>query len=153
MPEQGKLEKPWVRLPLMRALAAGEKTQTALAAEYGATQPSVSDFARRHADEITALREKLDDEWAGLWVATKRNRLAVYQESIERISGALEKFWESYEGEPTESTLTEDGKLTTVQAKLLRQVAEEVGDLRQDVNVTGQMLHHVIEGVDLGDLE
>lgn len=141
-----------MRVQLLRALATGEQTQTALAVEYGVAQPSISLFATRHADEINAIRVKLEDEWAGLWVAQKRARLAVYQENIERIHAALDKFWESYNGTPTSDTLEDDGKLTTVQAKLLRQVAEEVGDLRTDVNLSGKLLHHIVEGVNVDDL-
>lgn len=133
----GHLEKPWRRIPLLRELAAGEKTQTQLAAEYGCQQSAVSTFASRHAEEITALRDKLDSEWAGLWVAQKAARLAVYQNDIEQMD---------------EVGVT-DEKLAALKAKLLRQVAEEVGDLRADLNVTGRVLHHVIEGVTLSDLE
>lgn len=121
----------------MRELAAGEKTQTELAREYGCTQAAVSTFASRHEEEIDALRDKLDDEWAGLWVANKRDRLAVYQSDIELLD---------------ELGLS-DEKMAALKAKLLRQVAEEVGDLRADVNVTGRILHHVLEGVNLSDLE
>lgn len=121
----------------MRELAAGEKTQTQLAKEYGCTPGAVSIFASRHEEEIQALRDKLDDEWAGLWVASKRDRLAVYQNDIEMLD---------------ELGMT-DERMAALKAKLLRQVAEEVGDLRADVNVTGRVLHHILEGVNLNDLE
>jgi hypothetical protein len=125
----GKLEAGWAKTRLIRDLATGEKTQVQLAAEYGVVQSSISEFADRHRDEITGLRARVEDEWAALWAADKFNRVAEIQSDIEDIGRS------------------DDEKLLRVKHAALRQIAEELGQLKTQVEVGGKVTY-VIEGID-----
>lgn len=131
----GKLERGWAKTRLIRDLATAEKTQVQLAAEYGVRQSSVSEFATRHADEIAAVRSKIDDEWASLWVADRFNRVAEMQDDIEKIS----------------ELPVPDRDLLRVKHAALRQIAEELGQLKTQVDLSGKITY-VIEGIDPGAL-
>jgi hypothetical protein len=73
---RSKLERQaWRKRRLIVELARGEKTQTKLAAENGVSQSSISEFSSRHTDEIAEAREHLEDEFNGVWIAQKLNRL------------------------------------------------------------------------------
>jgi predicted transcriptional regulator len=135
---RGKLESGWAKARLVRELAANEKSQVTLAQEYGVTQGAISQFSARHSDEIEATRNNLADEWFGLWVTDKRNRVAEYQDDIEKINEVLAN-------EP-------DDKLLKTKLSILRQVAEELGQLKETVELTGK-LTYVVEGVDLTRLQ
>jgi hypothetical protein len=132
------LEKGWRKRRLIRDLAGGEKKQIELAVVYGVQQPAISQFAKRHADEIEAVRGKLDDEWASLWVADRYNRIAEMQSDIESVDDAL-------------SAGGDAEKLLRVKHAAFRQIAEELGQLKTTVDVNGRMTY-VVEGVDLGKL-
>lgn len=132
-----KLESAWGQARLIRQLALNEATQTELAAEYGCTQSAISQFAKRHAAEIEYQRNRAADEWAGLWIADKRNRVAEYQSEVERINAALDN--------------ETDPQLLRAKVSVMRQVAEELGQLKQEIEVTGR-LTYVVEGVDMGQL-
>jgi hypothetical protein len=125
----GQLERGWRRTALIRDLAAGEATQVELAVKYGVTQPSVSAFRDRHEREIDAVRTQLDDKWAALWAADKFNRVAELQSDIETITGE------------------DDEKLLRVKHAALRQIAEELGQLKQVVEVGGSVTY-TITGLD-----
>jgi predicted transcriptional regulator len=128
----GDLERGWAKSRLILELAQQEKTQVQLAREYGVTQGSVSEFATRHADEITHQRSKIEDEWIGLWIADKRNRVAEAQADVDAINAALQ-------GLP-------DDKLLRTKLAIMRQVAEELGQLRDIVEVGGK-LTYIVQGV------
>lgn len=117
---------PWQKLELCRHLAAQDITRSAMARKYGVSPAAITLFAKRNADRIQEVRDHLDDEFAGLWIARKANRVARYQESIE--------------GEDVPRT-----ELVAVQ----KAVAEELGQLSHIVTAT---VTHVLEGVDLADL-
>lgn len=128
------LERGWRKARLIRELAGGEKNQVELAKEFGATQPTISRFNDRHSDEIAAMRDKLDDQWATLWVADRYNRVAEMQGDIEEIGQ------------------TADDKLLKAKHAAFRQIAEELGQLREHIDVTGK-LTYVVEGIDLKALQ
>jgi hypothetical protein len=144
---QGKLERGRVKLALIRDLAAGDETQTMLAAKYGVDQGSISKFASRHAIEIQGVIGKLDDRFAGLWIADKANRIAEYQQMIADIDAIVE-------------ASTVDGRVNIVDADVLRtklatlrQVAEELGQLPARVTVKHEgAVKMIVEGVDLANL-
>jgi hypothetical protein len=132
-----KLERGWVRARLIRQLALAEATQTELAAEYGCDQSAIALFLKRHKPEVEYQRGRLADEWAGLWIADKRNRVAEYQSEVERINSALDR--------------ETDPQLLRAKVSVMRQVAEELGQLKQEIEVTGT-LTYVVEGVDMSTL-
>lgn len=124
---------------LCRALATGEKTRRKLAAEFGVSHQYLTKFARQRAAEIAAIREKLDDAFAGLWMASKEARIAAYQAEYT----ASLKHPNAAHFEQIRTRLL-----------ILRQVAEELGALP---NRTGAVVIvpvvHRLEGVDLGALK
>lgn len=134
---QGDLERGWARARLILQLAQGELTQVQLAAEYGVDQSAVSLFNTRHRDEINLRRERLADQWAGMWIADKQNRIAEAQQDVEAINTALA-------GET-------DEKLLRVKLAIMRQVAEELGQLRTNIEVGGT-LTYAVHGVDMSKL-
>lgn len=120
---------------LCRELAVAEKPQVQLSEEYGVSQSAISQFKARHKDRIEAIRNKLDDEFAGLWIAEKANRIAEYQADVEFI-GATTK-----------------ADLLRVKATILKAVSEELGQLPARVNVTvTNPVTYVVKGVDPDDL-
>lgn len=127
MANAGQLEKGWRRAALIRDLATQEKTQVQLAEAYGVGQPAISQFATRHADDIAAVRAKIEDKWAALWAADKFNRVAELQADIEGIDA---------DGPDAD-------KLLRVKHAALRQIAEELGQLKTHVEVGGQITYTI----------
>jgi hypothetical protein len=134
----GDLERGWAKASLIRELAAGEKTRKQLGAEYGVAQSNITRFADRHVDAIEKVRAHLDDEWAGLWIANKRNRVAEYEADVERINASLD--------------LVPDKDLLRTKQSALKQVAEELGQLKQEIEVGGGLMF-TVRGIDLKDLQ
>lgn len=124
---------PWERRQLCRELATGEQTGAALARKYGVTRQAISAFGKRHAAEIDAIKADLDDEFAGLWVAQKAARLALYQADLEASAGG--EYADHYE------------HIRTRQAGL-RAIAEELGQLPPRATVAIVPVQHILEGVD-----
>ncbi len=128
------LEVPWVRRELQEALARGEKTQQQLADEYGVSQPSISNFKRRHQAVINQILEDAGNEFAGIELAKKVNRLETYQE--------------------TALLALNEGDLQTTQ-RALRAIADELGAIPNRVTlqaeVSAKTVYEIV-GVENGDL-
>jgi hypothetical protein len=143
----GSLERGHVKVELIRLLAAGEDTYTSLAARFGVAQPSISAFAKRHAERIADVSAKLDEEFAGLWVAEKRNRIAELQEQVDRVTELIT--------DPEKAAKAGVGaaEMERVIQTALRAVSEELGQLpaRVQVQHSGQM-EIVVSGVDTAAL-
>lgn len=129
-----KLERGGTRERLILELAQGEKHQRQLATEYGVARSSIAEFKARHLDKIEDRAERLADEWAGLWVADKRNRIIEAQADVEAINDALDQ--------------TTDAQLLRTKLAIMRQVAEELGQLTEKIELGGR-LTYVVEGVNL----
>lgn len=128
------LERPWTRRALMQDLALGEVTQSKLAESYGCSEAAITLFKQRHLAEINLIRDHAEDEFAGILIAKKAGRLQAYQDMLERAEES---------GDDKHA------------AKVLRQVAEELGALPQRVAISGQLdtqSRYVIDGVDLEQL-
>lgn len=134
---KGHLDRGWVKHRLVRDFALGEKSGKELSLEYGVSQTSMSAFKRRHAMEIEEVRNHLADEYAGVWVAQKINRIREYQEAAEKMA----------EGKSPRNA--------EVLTSILKAVAEELGQLpaRQQVNVSTENVTYQIVGIDVGDLQ
>lgn len=132
------LTRGWRKVFVMRELAKGERTQGDIAREFGVSSAAVTQFAQAHGPEIDEIRASLASEWAGLWVADKNKRLAEYQSDIDKITQDLID--------------TPDDKLLALKVKILRQVAEETGQLKNQVEVGGTITY-VVRGVDPDDLQ
>lgn len=131
------LGRGWVKRKLIIDLAKGEKTQRVLAKEYGVSQPSISEFKIKHAAEISEAAKNLEDEFVGLWVANKANRLAEYEADIERVN------------EQGASDLAS-------KHRALRHVAEELGHIPNKVTLAGEVSTRVtyeVVGVPPEDLQ
>lgn len=125
---RGPLESAAVRHRLMRELALSGKPQTELAQKYGVTQSAISQFATKHAVTIQEMREDSENELAGILYVQKGERLRKYAELLES-------------GECSPDTA----------ARLMRNVAEELGHLPNRLNVQAEQtvrVEHVVTGVD-----
>lgn len=130
------LERGWVKHRLVRDMAIGEKTQRTLAEQYGVSQTSISSFKKRHGFEIEEVRNNMADEYAGLWVAKKLERIAEYQNAAEKMAnGASPRNQE-------------------VLVTILKAVAEELGQLptRSQVNVSNETTVYQVVGVSVDDI-
>lgn len=126
--------RPWDARQLIRDLALAEVTRTSLAAKYGVVTSYITKFSRQHAREIDELRGHLDDEFAGMWAASKQARLAAYQHDYEMCLDA-----------PNAAHHEWIGKRTAI----LRAVADELGQIPGRSAVIIMPVTHVIEGVDI----
>lgn len=131
-PVRGHLENFRIKHKLLRDLALGELTGNELAEKYNCSRPAISQFKRRHEIEIDEIRGALADEYAGVWVAKKLDRLKAYQQKVE----------EMLDGRSPRNA--------EVMATLLKAVAEELGDLpaRTQVNVSNQSVTYQVVGID-----
>jgi ParB-like chromosome segregation protein Spo0J len=130
------LERPWIRWRLVRELAEKTHTRATLARRYGVTRSSMTEFAQRHAADIEAVERQIEDEMAGLWIAQKRNRVAVYQQNVEDIAALVDR---DIDPKTAPRKTSDDNELIIVgaklpsllrvQAQILRNVAEELGQL------------------------
>ncbi len=135
-----KLTHPAVKLKLIRELALSGKTQHQIAEEYGVVDSSITEFKQRNADAINQVRENAQDEFAGLWIADKANRIMAYQEQIDAIQRALQ-----------DGTVEDVTQLLKVQQAGLKSVAEEMGQLTARVAVQGEQtikVEHRVLGID-----
>jgi len=144
-PRWGRLERN--RPIIVAALAAGA-SPTALGAQYGVAQQSVTQFAERHADEIDRVRrEQVAGEVAPLIPEIKHRVAMMWQNALEVRQGvcaiadeiaALELLVAT--GDPDGGSLAADRdrllelrKVLTVKAvafsKLMREIAELAGEL------------------------
>lgn len=148
-PNWGRLEKPHVRQALIRDLALREESQKALGLRYGVNQTSIREFGIRHQGEVDAanarLQEILDNKFAHLWSTRKENRIAQYEASFERVDTILN------DADLRASVNT--AEMVRTQHQALRAIAEEMGQLKQQVEVTGVQITYHVEGVDMSKLQ
>lgn len=125
---------------ILRDLAEGKMTYGKIAEKFGISVSRVSDIARWPASReiIEAMRQDLEDQFAGLWVAKKQNRIADYEQQIEDID------------ETMRNALTVDPALVRARAALVRSVAEEMAQLpnRVTVQVQKRRVENLLDGVD-----
>lgn len=129
---------PHEKLGLIRDLAENTEKISHLAKKYGITRDGVSQFRTRNKARIAEVASHLDDEWAGLWVAKKTNRIEVLQSQAESLLAQLQH--------------EEDNKARRELRNTLRAVAEELGQLTQKVESTGGYKIS-INGVDMENLK
>lgn len=140
----GKLELPWTRRQLVVDLALSGKTQIELAEKYGVAQQSVSEFKARHATDIQAVRDDSENEFAGIAIAEKANRLATYLDMLEKALQPVPKV--NSKGEIMYGLPDENGERKpimeidlAVAQKIQRNVAEELGHLPNRVTLGGEV--------------
>lgn len=135
-PAKGHLDRGWVKHRLIRDFAIGEKTGQDMAIEYGVSQNSISIFKKRYSLEIEEVKNNLADEYAGVWVAKKLDRIREYQNAAEKMASG------------------ESARSQEVLVNILKAVAEELGDLpaRQQVHVSGESVTYAVIGITPEDL-
>lgn len=133
---KGHLERGWVKHRLIRDFALGEKSGAQLAEQYGVSATSISNFKKRHGLEIEEVRNSLADEYAGVWVARKLDRIREYQEAAEKMAKG------------------ESPRQAEVLVSILKAVAEELGQLpaRTQVNVSQENVTYEIVGISVDDI-
>lgn len=127
------------KLRLLHELAAGVKTQTELAEQYGITQGRISQILSESAEQIEAIRSRADDEFSGLWLADRRNRIAEYQGHVERINDKLDAKPDAV-----------DHNLIRASQIALKGIAEETGQL---TTKTFNEVAYRVHGVDTEALQ
>jgi hypothetical protein len=133
---RGHLERGWVKHRLLRDFALGEKNQGELAEMYGCSRTAINQFKSRHALEIEEIRNNLADEYAGVWVAQKMNRILEYQAAAEKMANGTAP------------------RNQEVLVSILKAVAEELGQLpaRSQTNVQADTVVYQVVGVPVEDL-
>lgn len=133
-------------------------SQGELAKKYGVVQSSISEFAERHAATIQQIRDNAADEFAGLAIAKKAARLEVYRELLDAAMTPVPKM---AGGAVVIDPESEEGAIVYeidagVAAKVLRQVAEELGELPNRVTLGGEVgvtTNYKINGLDPSALQ
>lgn len=135
-PTKGHLERGWVKHRLIRDFALGEKTGVALAEQYGVSRTSITSFKKKYAMEIEEVRNNLADEYAGVWVAQKLDRIREYQNAAEKMAAG------------------QSPRNAEVLVSILKAVAEELGQLpaRQQINISNEQVTYEIVGVSVDDI-
>lgn len=128
---------PWKRLQLLHELADGQMSQPQLAEKYGITPQYVSRVYNDNKEKVEAIRRDRENEFAGLWIADKKNRVAAYEEMAERLHDS------------------DDPKLLARYQTALKSVAEELGALptKTQLQVDPVQVSYKVEGLEAGDLQ
>jgi hypothetical protein len=160
------LERPGhVRFQLQRLLAEGNHSKAQLAKQFGASVEGIREFEKRHVATIQAMRDDLNNRFAGLWIADKEQRVASYMADVELVEAetarVLDARNEPKAGAPepdedgelaAEVTVATDlGRLSRIKHRALRSVAEELGQLPTRMLVKaeeGGAVHVYGSGVD-----
>lgn len=142
-----RLTRSYLRVELINDLAAGELSQEKLAEKYRVSTQTISDFKKKFAYEIEVrgqqLRDRIADTAAGLWIASKQNRLASYQEQADILEEAIIKA-DGLGKAPAVGLMRQ-------LASTLKNVAEEMGDIPSRVqinNAVAETVNYTLEGVD-----
>jgi len=144
------------RRRVMRDLALSGLTQQAIADKYGVGQSAVAMFKQRHADAIAAIAADAADEYAGIWIAQKANRLEALAEIAEIAMQPTPKITNkgTLAFDESGNVIKEvDGRLA---AQVMKQAAEEMGQLPTRLQVSGDMnttTTYRVEGVSPEDLK
>ncbi len=153
----GKLEHPGVKPRLIRDIALTNMSQGQLAERYDVVQSSISEFISRNRARIEAVRVDSENEYAGVWIADKLNRIEAYAEQVNRIRDLLggERDNEEQGKEQGPLRSDEEAGLMRVAQSALKSVAEELGQLttRAKIDASGEIGVRVeMVGVDPDDV-
>lgn len=123
---------PHQKLQLLRELADGKMSGAQLAEKYGVSTTRIYGIRDENKERIEAIKADYENAFAGLWIAQKENRIAVYQEQAERLADS------------------DDPKLVARTQTALRSVAEEMGHLptRAAIQSDNVTVHNTYSGVD-----
>lgn len=125
----------WVKYALIDDLIDGTTTHEELGIKYEVTHQAISEFKKRHAAIIEERRKNAADEFAGMWIAKKKNRVAAYEADVERID-----------------ELEADPQWTRIKHAALKSVAEELGQLKTYIDAESRV-NYTVDGVDMDKLQ
>lgn len=130
------------RIALIQELGAGELTDSELGEKYGITKDRVGQIRRENADKIAAMRADVEDELAGVFIASKANRIKTYDHLAALLDEAITAGQEP------------DPQLVRQLIVTQKAVAEEMGQLPSRITIqhVGPRADYTIEGVDPKDL-
>jgi hypothetical protein len=121
-----------LRTELVRDLALGAETHDQLAEKYGRSLDAIRHFSSRNKDEIRRAKQALvadpNDEYAGVAIAYKWDRIADADRDLADVNELL--------ADPN-LTVTARKGLWNLKIKLRHSVAEERGELRTQIDVSG----------------
>lgn len=171
---------PWklrgqVAYGLIRDLAEGTQSNARLARKYDVDVKSVANFKAKNAERIAAVAADMENEFAGLWSAEKRRRIAEYEQDVALVNDSIEaqtawiaelerrvlgtadgEYDSDYARKQLPRAERELGAMLKRKHAALHSIAEEMGQLpsRVNVQITGgeQPVLHQIVGVDPNDL-
>lgn len=153
------LERGWTRRQLVHELARKEVPRSKLAEKYRVYPSAITQFADRHAEEIREVERDIENEFAGLWIADKRNRLAELMTDVEQLNEVMADTLDPGPDEKPETTIARFANLTKmmkVKQSALRAAADELGAIPQRVDVSvdsRQTIRYEIAGVDMEALK
>lgn len=121
------------KLDLLHDLALGDLSFAKLGEKYDRPTTWVFEFAKKAPNEeaVRRIREAGMDRMAGLWVASKQNRVAALQADAEEFADS------------------DDPQFRRLRQTALRGVAEELGQLKQVIDATQHVTIHLVgDGAD-----
>lgn len=127
-------KKPGRTLALIHELATGDLSRSDIARKYEISRSAVSNFARRHQPEIDKIQEELTERMNNLYIRDIEWRLAEYQHDAQMLKGK------------------KNPAAVRARVMLLKQAAEELGQIPGRTSVVVIPVQHVIEGVDMKEL-
>lgn len=125
------------RRQLQRDLATGDRKRIQLARDYNVSTSYISQFAKTFALEIDHIKRDLANEFAGLWIANKENRMVAYQAEYAMALGNDKR---------------DHHEWIKARTAILHIVAEELGQLPPRATIAVVPVTHVIVGVDPSEL-
>lgn len=140
---------------MIRDIALSGMTQKEIGEKYGVGQSSVSEFATRNREAINAVRADADNEYAGILIAQKRERLALLEEIADEAMKPTPKIdnkGNHVQDRDGEYVYEIDGR-AAMQA--VKQAAEEMGQLPTRLQISGGLdvkTNYTIDGVDPNEL-
>lgn len=141
------IDRGYVRMRLIRDIADENQTDPELGKKYGCSHTAISQFRRRWAEEIAAVKASVEGEFTALWIADKENRIAEYQQAAEDIDVALDAV-------AGQGMTKDDVALLAEKRKIMRGVSEELGQLppRNNNTVQGATIIYQYDGINPSDV-
>lgn len=127
----------WRAAALIRHLAVDKMTIDELAEMFDEEPNTVRAFKQRNRQAIQTCSVDIENEYAALWIAKKVNRIAELQADVDQINDSLED-----EADPA---------MFRAKLQALRLVAEELGQLTQQISSTNKTQYEIV-GVDMSKL-
>lgn len=152
--------KAWEAERLINDLALG-RPYSELVSEYGAEEQSLHAFKLRHKADIQAKKQDLSSEFGHIWSTRKGDRLRVLTCRLEEVEAQIEllheharREWETLTGvdldaSPVPLNSREYLAYVKEQRALLREVADQTGQLPQRVSLEATVTRNPITDFDV----